>query len=67
MRTLPGFVVRLAGLVSPLMREVVEVMYQFERPWLMDATKFTKAFGSRITPHRDAIRATLAALPGVRA
>jgi len=62
MRALPGFVVRLAGLVSPLMREVVEVMYQFERPWLMDASKFTKAFGSRITPHRDAIRATLAAL-----
>jgi nucleoside-diphosphate-sugar epimerase len=50
----------LAGLFNPQIREAVEVYYQFARPFVMDATKFTNAFGSRITPHRDAMRATVA-------
>jgi len=52
----------LAGLLSPMIREGVEVLYQFERPFVMDASKFTRAFGSRVTAHREAIRKTLDAL-----
>jgi nucleoside-diphosphate-sugar epimerase len=47
---------RLVGVFSPLVREAVEVLYQFERPFVMDASKFERAFGSQVTPHHDAIR-----------
>jgi nucleoside-diphosphate-sugar epimerase len=50
----------LAGLFNPQIREAIEVYYQFEKPFVMDATKFTKAFGSRVTPHREAFLATIA-------
>ncbi|HME80783.1 MAG TPA: NAD-dependent epimerase/dehydratase family protein [Candidatus Eremiobacteraceae bacterium] len=51
----------LAGIFDPQVREALEVYYQFAQPFMMDASKFTRAFGSRITPHADAIKATLAA------
>ncbi len=47
----------LGGLFDPQTREAREVYYQFAHPFVMDATKFTRAFGSRITPHADAIKA----------
>lgn len=50
---------RLAGLFSPIIREVLEQFYPLDQPFVMDTTKFEKAFGRRVTPYRDAIRATL--------
>jgi len=50
----------LAGLFNAQIREAGEVYYQFAQPFVMDATKFTRAFGSRITPHREAIEQTIA-------
>jgi hypothetical protein len=49
----------LAGLFSPQFRESLEVLYQFEEPFVMEASKFTRAFGNRVTPHREAIRQTV--------
>lgn len=54
----------LAGLFSPMIRESIEVLYQFEHPFVMDASKFEQRFGRRVTPHREAIRQTLDALRG---
>jgi nucleoside-diphosphate-sugar epimerase len=51
----------LGGLFDPQTREAVEVYYQFAQPFVMDASKFTRAFGSRITPHDQGIKATVAA------
>jgi nucleoside-diphosphate-sugar epimerase len=51
----------LAGIFNPQIREAIEVYYQFAQPFVMDASKFTRAFGSRITPHDVAINATIAA------
>jgi nucleoside-diphosphate-sugar epimerase len=62
MRVLRRPVMFLAGLVSPLIREATEVLYQFEQPFIMDASKFMRAFGSRVTPHQEAIRQIIAAL-----
>ena len=59
---IPKPVMVLGGLVSSMIRESREVLYQFEHPFIMDAAKFTQAFGSRITSHRAAIRQTLDAL-----
>jgi hypothetical protein len=56
----------IEGLFSPMIRESIEVLYQFEHPFVMDASKFVQRFGSRVTPHREAIRQTLVALRGAR-
>lgn len=52
---------RLAGLFSPLVRELVETSYQFRRPFVSDASKFEQAFGPfAVTPHPEAVAATVA-------
>jgi nucleoside-diphosphate-sugar epimerase len=51
----------VAGLVSPFVRELVETSYQFQRPFVSDASKFERAFGPfAVTPHPDAVSATVA-------
>jgi nucleoside-diphosphate-sugar epimerase len=51
---------RLLGLVNPAVRELRETAYQRERPFVMDASRFEKTFGSLpATPHRQAVAETL--------
>ena len=51
----------IAGVFSPLLREMRETTYQFRAPFVIDASKFEAAFGRlEPTPHRDAVRRTLA-------
>jgi nucleoside-diphosphate-sugar epimerase len=53
--------IRMAGLFNPLLRELNETLYQFERPFVVDASKFKGAFGPlETTPHREAVRRTVA-------
>jgi nucleoside-diphosphate-sugar epimerase len=56
----PRWMVALLALMSPLMRAVKEQLYQSERPFVVDHGKFARTFDARPTPHRDAIRLTLA-------
>jgi nucleoside-diphosphate-sugar epimerase len=51
---------RLIGLFSPGAREVVEMMYEFEEPFIVDHSQFESAFGSQVTPHEQAIKETVA-------
>ena len=52
--------IRLVGVFNPLVRELNETLYQFERPFVSDASKFQGTFGPfEPTPHRDAVRRTV--------
>jgi nucleoside-diphosphate-sugar epimerase len=52
---------RAAGLVDPRARESAELLYQWQRPLVLDASKFQRAFGPVApTPHPQAVAATLA-------
>lgn len=43
---------QLAGIVAPRVLDMVEVMYQFEQPFVLDGTKFTDAYTNfEYTPH----------------
>lgn len=59
-RALPKPVLRAAALVSPMMRELAEIAYQYERPFVIDASATTSTFGIQPTPLVEALRATLA-------
>jgi nucleoside-diphosphate-sugar epimerase len=56
----PSLFIRAMGLVNPTMRAVAEVLYQAERPWVVDHSRFEAAFGTQVTPHAEALQRTLA-------
>jgi nucleoside-diphosphate-sugar epimerase len=50
----------IGGLFIPEAKETVEMMYEFETPFIIDSSKFEKTFGMKATPMREAIRETVA-------
>jgi nucleoside-diphosphate-sugar epimerase len=51
----------IAGVFNPRARESAELLYQWERPFVLDASKFQRAFGPfEPTPHRQAVATTVA-------
>lgn len=50
----------IGGLFIPEAREMVEMMYEFEKPFVVDSSKFTQTFGVQGTPLREAIKTTVA-------
>lgn len=57
----PKLVLRMIGLFSPFMREVAEMTYQWELPYVLDDTKFRTQFGIAPTPLDVQVSATAAA------
>lgn len=60
MGSIPGGIIKLLGYVNPLIREIDEMLYEFDKPFIVDSSKFVRAFGDIATPHRQAVRQTLA-------
>jgi nucleoside-diphosphate-sugar epimerase len=50
---------QLGGLFIPEAAESAEIMYQFDRPFIVDSSKFVKTFGDISTSHRQAISNTI--------
>ena len=44
----------------PRARESVEMIYEFEKPFIVESSKFERAFGVKATPIEEAIKATVA-------
>ena len=51
---------RIGGLFIPEAKETVEMMYEFDQPFIVDSSKFEKTFGMKATPMREAVRETVA-------
>ena len=51
---------RVGGLFIPAARESIEMLYGFEKPYVVDGRKFTQTFGLQGTPVREAIKSTVA-------
>jgi nucleoside-diphosphate-sugar epimerase len=60
-QALPGFMTKLLGWFIPIMRELAEMQYQWERDYLFDCSQFTAKFGAgHVRPHAETIVDTLA-------
>jgi nucleoside-diphosphate-sugar epimerase len=59
-RSLPKLAVRALGLFNPTIRELVELSYEFDEPFVLDTTKYESTFGAAGTPLSTAISATVA-------
>lgn len=55
---LPKWLVKTIGLFVPVMRELGEMLYQNEFPYVFDSSKFEKAFQFKPTPYEEGIRQT---------
>lgn len=58
-RVLPGWTIRTAALASAGARELAEMLYQFERPFVMDSAASEAALGVSHTPLETAAAATV--------
>jgi nucleoside-diphosphate-sugar epimerase len=59
-RSVPKLAVRALGLVNPMLRELAEMAYQFDEPFILDTSKYQAAFGAAGTPLPAAVAATVA-------
>jgi hypothetical protein len=57
---IPAWTMKAAGLVMPMMRELAEMLYQNDRDYLFDSSKFERRFAFTPTPYAEGIRATAA-------
>jgi len=59
-RTAGRLMVTLLGLFNPMIKEVKEMMYEWEHPYIVDHSKYEQTFGIDVTPHEVAIKETVA-------
>ncbi len=57
-RGYPDLVLKVGGLVSPMLRELGETVYQFDRPYLLDSSAITRELGLEPTPWDEVCRRT---------
>jgi len=50
---------RIMGLFIPIMGELVEMLYQYDRDYVFDSSKFENQFGMKPTPYDEGIRISL--------
>jgi nucleoside-diphosphate-sugar epimerase len=56
---MPTLTLRLAGLFNPTAREMLEMQYQLQRPFVLNSSAATVAFGIQPTPTDDALKETI--------
>jgi nucleoside-diphosphate-sugar epimerase len=59
LRAAPKLMVRALGLVNPTVRELGEMLYEFDEPFIVDSSKFERAFGMSATPAAEAVAQTV--------
>lgn len=57
LRRIPDLAVRAGGLFVPMLREVAEMLYQFDRPFVMDSSAAQERLGLAPTPWEEMIAA----------
>ena len=55
-QALPTWLLSLVGLFVPMMRELAEMAYQYDRDYFFDSSKFEEKFDFQITPYEEGVR-----------
>jgi nucleoside-diphosphate-sugar epimerase len=56
----PRLMLRVGGLFQPVLREMIEMTYQWEMPYVIDDSRFVRTFGQAATPIDVAVAETAA-------
>ncbi len=60
LRSMPAVMLRILGLINPTIRELLEMQYQFEEPFIVNSSKITSKLGVAATKIEKALDDTLA-------
>jgi nucleoside-diphosphate-sugar epimerase len=60
MSSMGKLMMTIGGFFIPAAKETVEMMYEFEAPFIIHSTKFEQTFGVKAAPIREAIKETVA-------
>jgi hypothetical protein len=64
LRAMPPLMLRALGLFNPTVRELTEMQYQFEEPFIVDSSKIANKLDVHATPIGQALADTLATYRG---
>jgi nucleoside-diphosphate-sugar epimerase len=54
-----GFMVSVLGIFIPILKEVKEMMYQYDEDYIFSSAKYENAFGEKPTPYKVGIKETV--------
>lgn len=60
-KLLPMWMLKIAGLFIPILREMPEMMYQNDQDYFFDSTKFNQRFSFTPTTYEEGVKKTIAA------
>jgi nucleoside-diphosphate-sugar epimerase len=58
-QAVPKILLRTLGIFNPPLRETIEMLYEFEEPFVVDHSRFERAFGDHATPLKEAVGDTV--------
>ena len=58
-QTAPQLLVKVLGLFMPIMKEMVEMIYQYDRDYVFDSSKFESKFDFKPTSYLDGIKSVI--------
>ncbi len=56
---LPMWLLKILGLFIPIMKEMPEMMYQYDRDYFFDSSKFDKRFSFKTTTYQEGVKLTV--------
>lgn len=56
---MPMWLIKILGLFIPIMKEMPEMMYQYDRDYFFDSSKFEKKFNFKVTTYQEGVRNTV--------
>ncbi|MGC1392512.1 MAG: NAD-dependent epimerase/dehydratase family protein [Bacteroidales bacterium] len=56
---MPLWLIKILGIFIPVLKEMPEMMYQYDRDYIFDSSKFEKRFNFKITPYQVGVRNTV--------
>ena len=56
---MPMWMIRITGIFVPVLKEMGEMMYQYDRDYFFDSSKFEQRFNFKTTTYQDGVRNTV--------
>jgi nucleoside-diphosphate-sugar epimerase len=56
---MPMWLIKMLGLFIPILKEMPEMMYQYDRDYFFDSSKFMKHFDFKVTPYQEGVKFTV--------
>jgi nucleoside-diphosphate-sugar epimerase len=56
---MPVWIIKIVGVFVPVMKEMPEMMYQYDRDYFFDSSRFEKRFNFKTTTYPEGVKLTV--------